>query len=89
MTVTFNLSMPSDLVKLVDKQARSELRTRSEFFRALARAYLLREQKWKEIQRYGQSRAKALGIRREEDVQRIINEYRQEQRQSGSPRKHR
>ena len=87
--MTINLSLPAKLLKLIDRQAKSELRSRSEFFRELARTYLVREKKWKDLCQYGESRAKALGVRTEEDVQRLIDEYRQERRQSQSPRKHR
>lgn len=80
MTVTFNLSMPAELLKLVDKQAKSELRTRSDFFRELARAYLIREREWKTAQRVLSAQAKKMGIRTEADVDRVIQEFRKEQR---------
>lgn len=86
MTVTFNLSMPSELLKLIDKQAKSELRTRSEFLRDVARNYILREKKWKSILRYGTARGRKMGIRTEEDVDRMIQEFRREQRMSKSKR---
>ena len=79
MTVTFNLSIPSELLKLVDKQAKNEHRSRSELMREAARAYLAREEKWKELQRYGAAQAKKMGIRTEEDAVRMIHEFRKEQ----------
>lgn len=82
MTVTFNLSMPADLLKLIDKQAKNELRTRSDFFRELARSYLVREQAWKTAQRYASAQAKKMGIRTEEDVDRVIQEFRKDERAS-------
>lgn len=80
MTITINLSVPSDLLKDIDRQAKSEHRTRSEFFRDAAREHILREQKWKSLQRYGASQARKMGIRTEEDVVRVIHEFRKEQR---------
>lgn len=80
MTITFNLSMPAQLLKLIDKQAKKEHRTRSEFFRDVAREYVLREQKWKSLQRYGAAQARKMGVRTEEDVYRMIQEFRKEQR---------
>ena len=89
MTTTINLSLPTELLKRIDREAKFELRSRSELLREAARAYLVREKKWKDLCRYGESRAKALGIRTQEDVQKLINEYRREQRQLQSPRKRR
>ncbi len=86
MTITFNLSMPSDLLKLVDKQAKSEHRSRSELFRDAAREYILRDKKWKSLQRYGAAQAKKMGLRTEEDVVRMIHEFRKEQRDLKSKR---
>lgn len=86
MTITINLSMPSDLLKLVDKQAKSEHRTRSDFFRDAVREHILREEKWKSLQRYGAAQAKKMGIRTEEDAVRVVRELRREQRTSKSRR---
>ncbi len=71
-SATINLSLPAPLLKLIDQEARAELRTRSELIREAARTYLAREQKWKGLQRYAGQRARASGIRTEEDVMRAI-----------------
>ena len=84
--MTINLSLPGKLLKLIDRQAKSEIRTRSELLREAARAYLVREQKWKDLCRYAESRAKAMGIRTEEDVDRVIQEFRREERAKKSKR---
>ena len=83
MTITINLSLPSEFLKMIDRQAKSERRTRSEYLREAARERLVREQKWKSLQRYGAARAKAMGIRTEEDILRLIAEV----RKSGSASK--
>ncbi len=80
MTITINLSMPSDLLKLVDKQAKSEHRTRSDLFRDAVREHIFREEKWKSLQRYGAAQLKKAGIRTEEDAVRVIHQFRKEQR---------
>lgn len=72
MTTTINLSLPSGLLKLVDQEAKAELRSRSELFREAARAYLAREQKWKALQNYGKERARTFGIRTEADISRLV-----------------
>ncbi len=86
MTITINLSIPSDLLKLVDKQAKSEHRTRSEYMREAVRDRLFHDQEWKSIQRYGAAQAKKMGIRTEEDAVRVVRELRNEQRTSKSQR---
>ncbi len=81
---TINLSLPADLLKLIDREAKSELRTRSELIREAARAYIVRETKWKSLQRYAGQRAKATGIRNEEDVLKLIADVRRSKRNSYS-----
>ena len=82
MTTTINLSLPFQLLKQIDREARAELRTRSEFFREAARAYLLRERNWKTLQRQASARAKALDIRTEGDVLRVIADFRKSRSKS-------
>lgn len=79
-STTINLSLPAALLRLIDSEARAELRTRSELIREAARAYLAHEQKWKAFQRYAQQRSKAAGIRTEQDVLQAITSLRQSQR---------
>lgn len=80
MTITINLSMPSELLKLVDKHAKSEHRTRSELIRDAARQYIIQYQNWKSLQRYGAAQLKKAGVRTEEDAVRMIHQFRKEQR---------
>jgi CopG family transcriptional regulator/antitoxin EndoAI len=72
-----SLSLPPDLLKEAEKMAKKEGRTRSELFREALRRYI-REQRWEELQRYGALKVKELGLR-EEDVERLIEEYRKKQ----------
>lgn len=75
-STTINLSLPIPLLRLVDREAKAELRTRSELLREAARAYLAREERWKGLQRYARQRAMASGIRSEADVLRMIDSVR-------------
>ena len=79
-TVTINLSLPKELLAKVDSFARQESRTRSELFREALRAYLSEMTDWEAIYAYGEKKAKALGIKNEEDVDRIIDDWRREER---------
>ncbi len=71
-SATINLSMPAALLKQIDEEAKTEIRTRSELIREAARTYLSREQTWKVLQRYAGERAGDSGIRTEQDVMRAI-----------------
>jgi predicted transcriptional regulator len=58
--------------------AKKENRTMSELVREALRQYE-RHRWWEETNAYGRARAEALGIR-EEEVDRVIHEYRHEKR---------
>ena len=60
-----------------EKIAKEENRTRSELIREALRRYIA-ERELRRLQRYGMKKAKELGLK-EEDVQRLIDEYRAEQ----------
>lgn len=72
------ISMPPALYRQARRAAREEGRTQSELLREALRRYLF-ARSWQELQRYGKQRAKALGIRSERDVVRLVKEFRREQ----------
>lgn len=78
---TVTVSLPPELARKVDKLARKGGRTRSELFRAAILQYIDRLERWERIFEYGGKRAKGLGIT-EQDVARLIEEYRSEQRRA-------
>lgn len=59
---TFTISIPPDLAKRVDKLAKDEGRSRSEFFREAARQYIERRQRWDKIFALGNEIGAASGI---------------------------
>ena len=77
-TATINLSLPKNLLSQIDQQARKESRSRSELIREAARSYLKRISAWDEIFKYGRRKGKQLGIKSEEDIYRMVQEYRRE-----------
>ncbi len=79
-TITINLSLPKELLNAVDRLAKREARSRSELFREAARVYIRRVMAWDEIYKIGRRKAKELGIKSEEDVYRMIEEFRAEER---------
>ena len=76
-TATINLSLPKRLLSQIDQQSKKEARSRSELIREATRSYLKRISAWDEIFKYGRKKAKELGIKSEEDVYRMVQEYRQ------------
>lgn len=75
-TQTFNISLPEELVKKVDQRAKKEYRNRSELIREALRVYLNDAQEWQAIFGYGEKMGKKMGIKSEEDVDKIVNEFR-------------
>lgn len=76
--VTIGFSVPPETAELVERMARREGRNKSELFRDMVRVY--GEQRelevFEELSAYGRARAGRLGIRSEEDVERLIHEAR-------------
>lgn len=82
LTQTLNISLPKDLVKKVDDVAKKEYRNRSELIREALRIYLQDMQEWEEIFEYGKKMGKKMGIKSEEDVNKIVYEFRHSRKQS-------
>ena len=76
MTQTFNIALPVDLVKRADLVAKREYRNRSELIREALRVYIEDKNEWEEIFRFGEKAMKKMGIRNEEEVNRIVSRYR-------------
>jgi metal-responsive CopG/Arc/MetJ family transcriptional regulator len=74
-TKTWTVSLPPNLVREAERTAREEHRTKSELVREALRLYL-DERRWRKLQRKTALQAQALGIRTEEDVDRLVHEVR-------------
>ncbi|OGE79106.1 MAG: hypothetical protein A2751_05695 [Candidatus Doudnabacteria bacterium RIFCSPHIGHO2_01_FULL_46_14] len=81
-TKTFNIALPDQLVRKIDQTAKREYQNRSEFIREAVRVYLAQKEKWADLFAYGQKIGRKMGIKSEEDVNRIVYEYRHGKRQS-------
>lgn len=75
-TQTFNIALPRELVEKVDEAAKREYRNRSELIREALRVYLNDMEEWEDLFKYGRRIAKKMGIKSEEDVNKIVSEYR-------------
>lgn len=76
------VSVPPSTATEFDRLATAEGRNKSELFREMLRVYrayrLTRD--FESLQRYGAARARRLGVESEEDVERLIDEFRGEVR---------
>ncbi len=80
-TQTFNIALPKDLVKKIDQVAKKEYKNRSELIREALRIYLQNMQEWEDIFVYGKKIGKKMGIQSEEDVNKIVYEFRHGKKQ--------
>lgn len=74
-TQMINLSIPKQLLKILDDQAKKEIKTRSELMRDAIRSYVNRNQQLADLFSFGQKQARKLKIK-ESQVQKIIDDYR-------------
>ena len=75
-TQTLNIALPKNLVKEVDIVAKKEYRNRSELIREALRVYLTDKLEWEQIFEAGEKAMKKMGIKSEEEIDRIVYEYR-------------
>lgn len=75
-TQTVNISLPKQLVVIMDDFAKSQFSTRSDLIRTAVIKYINEDKKLTELFMYFENKAKKLKIK-EEDIEGIIDEYRQ------------
>jgi metal-responsive CopG/Arc/MetJ family transcriptional regulator len=73
-----SVSFPGQLLRAAERAAKKEGRAKSELFREALRRYL-QDGQWHELRLYGAARAKRLGLR-EQNVDRLIHQYRKARR---------
>ena len=78
-TATVNISFQKNLLSEIDMVAKREHRTRSEFLREAARAYIDRRRRWEGIFSYGESIVSSRNLS-EEDLSREIARLRAEKK---------
>jgi len=74
-TTTVNIAFQGSLLNEIDRVARAESRSRSEFLREAARAYIQRKRRWADVFAMGQAIAQTQGLVLE-DVSKEITAYR-------------
>lgn len=77
-TKIVNLSLPNETYEQVEELADRMEVSKSEILREALKQYVASEKRWQQIRRWGEETAKRLDIRDEDDVDRMIHEFRQE-----------
>ncbi len=75
-TATVNIAFQESLLREIDQVAKEESRSRSEFLREAARAYIQRKRRWASVFALGRHVAKEQGLT-PQDVSAEITAYRQ------------
>ena len=75
---TISITLPPDLLLKAQELAEREHRTMSELFREALRRYMHNEPAWAAVLARTRAQGRAKGIRSEEDVERLADEYRRE-----------
>ena len=83
-TKIVNFSLPPEIYKEVEELARQRETSRSQVLREALKQYVASERRWQQLRKWGQETTKRLGIKDEDDVERIIHEYREEKSRSKS-----
>ena len=81
-----NISLPNQLYAEVEKLAKKETKSKSEFTREILRRYIESQRRWQEIRKWGKATAKKLKIKTGRDVERIIDETEAEYEKEISPK---
>jgi len=76
---TINISFKKDLLKMIDKTAKEEARSRSELIREAARMYIQRKERWEQIFAFGDRQKDKMDIS-EGALENEIHEYRRSKR---------
>jgi len=75
-TKTVNISLPPQVLEMIDLRARQEYKSRSDLIREAALEYVRKQNNWELFRLEAARRAKELGIRTEDDVEEMIDSMR-------------
>jgi len=83
-TKIVNFSLPPEIYKEVEELAKQREISKSQILREALKQYIASERRWQQIRKWGEKTAKRLGIKNEDDVDRIIHEFREEKSRAKS-----
>ena len=72
----FNITMPEELIKKIDQQAKKQFTTRSAFIRSSINSTVAQLEKWDKIFAYSDRIGREIGYKTEEEVAQIVNDSR-------------
>jgi CopG family transcriptional regulator/antitoxin EndoAI len=78
LTKLISISIMPDFLREVEKVAKEENRTKSELIREALRRYI-EDREWEKLTRYARMKSAETGIKTEDDIQRVVDEFRNEQ----------
>ena len=76
----YNIVFPKELMKKIDSAAAQSYKNRSEYLREIAVEKLKEDEEFERVLAEGKEIGRKMGIKSEEDINRIIKEYRREKR---------
>lgn len=74
-----SFSLPLEILKQTEEMAKAEKKSRSEVVSEALKKYYVMKQ-LEDLREFGAKQAKRLGIRNEDDVDRLIHEYRRKKK---------
>ena len=77
-TRTINLSLPNETYKEIDRLSKQKKLSKSEILNWALKQYIVWEEIWSEIYKWGKQSSKNLKIKNEEDVNKLIHQFRKE-----------
>jgi len=81
-----NMSLPPEIYAEVNNMAQQKGISRSELLRQALKQYVASEKRWQQIREWGTETTQQLEIKNEKDIERIVDEYREEGERGPSSR---
>lgn len=72
------MSLSPEIYAEVNNMAQQKGISRSELLRQALKQYVASEKRWQQIREWGTETTQQLGIKNERDIERIVDEYREE-----------
>ena len=81
-TKTLNIALDEKLINEIDETVRKDFSSRSEYFRRLALSDLERRRDWKSVLDTANVKGRKMGIRSEQQVYEILDNYKSDKQQT-------
>ncbi|OAQ20550.1 ribbon-helix-helix protein, CopG family [Thermosulfurimonas dismutans] len=76
-TKIVNFSLPLELYEKTEKLARRRKVSKSRILKEALEAYVASEERWEKLRAWGTETVKALGLKDEGDVEKLVHEFRE------------